>query len=174
MQYMYGWAKLPMLPRLGRMLDSRVPITLILGQNSWMRRVSDGQCLGEAVSQLRPDSYVDLHYVPNAGHHVHADQPEQFSELVNAVCSLADSDGDRQPKRVAPSRAGEGEAPSRAGKGGGSRAGRGGEKEAPSRAGRGGEEEALPEGGEERGSATRNNSTRKYSGTEYTFSNRVR
>ena len=141
MQYMYGWAKRPMLPRLGRMLDSRVPITLILGQNSWMKRVSDGQCLGEAVSYLRPDSYVDLHYVPDAGHHVHADQPELFCELVNAACALADSDGDRQTKRVAPSgggRGGERVAPS----GGG----RGGEKEAPSGPGRGGEREA-PSGG---------------------------
>jgi pimeloyl-ACP methyl ester carboxylesterase len=108
MQYMYGWAKCPMLPRLGRMLDSRVPITLVLGQNSWMKAVSDGRCLGEAVSRLRPESYVDLHYVPNGGHHVHADQPEMFCELVNAACAVADSGGDRQPKRLAPSEAGRG------------------------------------------------------------------
>ena len=99
---MYGWAKHPMLPRLGQMLDSRVPITLILGQRSWMKSVTDGKCLGEAVSRLRPDSYVDLHSVPGAGHHVHADQPEVFCELVNAACAAADSGADRKPKRVVP------------------------------------------------------------------------
>lgn len=100
MQYMYGWAKRPMLPRLGHVLNSHVPITLILGQSSWMKSVSDGRCLGEAISHLRPDSYVELHSVPGAGHHVHADQPEVFSEIVNGVCDGVDYGRDRHPQRV--------------------------------------------------------------------------
>ena len=102
MQHFYGWAKHPMLPRLGQLLETRVPITLILGQRSWMKSVSGGKCLGEEISRLRPESYVDLHNVPNAGHHVHADQPEAFCEIVNAACAAADSGADRQPRRVEP------------------------------------------------------------------------
>ena len=94
---MYGWAKRPMLPRLGQALDPQVPITVILGQRSWMKSVTDGRCVGEAISELRPQSYVAVHRVAGAGHHVHADQPELFSELVNEACRLADSGGDQQP-----------------------------------------------------------------------------
>lgn len=100
MQYMYGWAKRPMLPRLGQMLNSQVPITVIVGQRSWMRSVGDGTCLGEAVSGLRPDSHVEIHSVPEAGHHVHADQPEMFSEIVNDVCATVDEGRDVYHKRV--------------------------------------------------------------------------
>ena len=97
---MYGWAKHPMLPHLGGSLDRRVPITVILGQRSWMKSVWSGRCVGEAISELRPESYVEIHEVPEAGHHVHADQPELFCEIVNGVCEMADSGRDREPKRV--------------------------------------------------------------------------
>ena len=104
MQHMYGWAKHPMMPRLGAGLgaglDPQIPITLILGQRSWMKIVGDGRCLGETVSELRPHSYVEVHSVPGAGHHVHADQPELFCELVNNVCELADRGRDRGGRRV--------------------------------------------------------------------------
>ena len=100
MQYMYGWAKRPMLPRLAQTLDPRVPLTLILGQRSWMKAVSDGRCVGEAISELRPQSYVAVHRVSGAGHHVHADQPGVFNDLVNKTCSLADSGGDVEPETV--------------------------------------------------------------------------
>lgn len=65
-----------------------------------MRSVSDGKCLGEAVSGLRPYSYVELHSVPEAGHHVHADQPEVFCEIVNDVCATVDEGRDENHKRV--------------------------------------------------------------------------
>ena len=98
MQYMYGWAKRPMLPRLcSQTLDPRIPVSLILGQASWMKAVSDGRCVGEAISELRPHSYVGVHRVHGAGHHVHADQPRVFNDLVNQTCSLADSGRDREP-----------------------------------------------------------------------------
>ena len=65
-----------------------------------MKSVSDGRCLGQAISQLRPQSYVDLYSVPGAGHHVHADQPKVFCELVNTVCDVTDKGDDRQVSRV--------------------------------------------------------------------------
>lgn len=83
-----------MLPHLGQTLHPRVPITLILGQRSWMKAVTDGRCVGEAISDLRPRSYVAVHQVVGAGHHVHADQPGVFNDLVNLTCSLADCGGD--------------------------------------------------------------------------------
>ena len=63
-----------------------------------MRHVSDGKCLGEEIRNLRQNSYVDLQTVPDAGHHVHADQPAVFCDIVNSVCSMADSGEDSQPK----------------------------------------------------------------------------
>ena len=89
-----------MLPRLGTLLDRKVPITLIMGQRSWMRHVSDGMCLGEEIRNLRQDSYVALHTVADAGHHVYADQPAMFCDIVNRVCSIADSGQDSQPKAM--------------------------------------------------------------------------
>ena len=100
MQYMYGWAQLPMLPRLGETLDRRIPISVILGQRSWMKSVTDGRCVGEAISELRPQSYVAVHHVGGAGHHVHADQPQVFCDLVNNICSMADAGNDQQPAKI--------------------------------------------------------------------------
>ena len=65
-----------------------------------MKAVSDGRCVGEAISELRPQSYVAVHRVSGAGHHVHADQPGVFNDLVNKTCSLADSGGDVEPETV--------------------------------------------------------------------------
>lgn len=91
-----------MLPRLAQ-LDSKIPITLINGQKSWIKYVSEGKCLGEEISRLRPNSYVDLHTVESAGHHVHAEQPDVFCDLVNKACQAADCGADCKPKRVPPS-----------------------------------------------------------------------
>ena len=85
-----------MLPRLS-LLDRRVPITLVQGQRSWMRQVSDGtgRSLDEELQTVRSGSYVSLHTVPDAGHHLHADQPESFCRIVNGACSRADRGEDR-------------------------------------------------------------------------------
>lgn len=100
MQYIYGWAKQPMLPRLGKNLDINIPITLILGQRSWMKSVYGRRCLGETISEVRPQSYVDVYNIPGAGHHVHADQPEVFNEVVNRICDVCDNGRDREMNRL--------------------------------------------------------------------------
>lgn len=107
MQYMYGWAKRPMLPRLGNSLEQQIPITLILGQRSWMKSVCSEKCIGEEISKLRPQSYVAVHNVTGAGHHVHADRPEVFNELVNSVCSLVDDGEDRDFVHISSSSGGD-------------------------------------------------------------------
>ncbi len=78
-----------MLERIGSELDSAIPITMLYGVRSWMDNSS-----GEKVAECRPTSYVKVHYVQRAGHHVHADQPEAFNNLVNGACDIVDSEED--------------------------------------------------------------------------------
>lgn len=78
-----------MLERIGTELDSRVPITFLYGVRSWMDSSS-----GEEVTVCRPNSYVKLHNVQRSGHHVHAEQPEAFNDLVNATCAMVDCNED--------------------------------------------------------------------------------
>lgn len=77
-----------MLERLDQ-LAMTVPITLIYGTRSWMDNST-----GEKVYAMRPEAYVDVHYVKGAGHHVHADRPDVFNEIVNQACQLVDEGRD--------------------------------------------------------------------------------
>ena len=78
-----------MVGRIDPDLDPSVPITFIYGLRSWMDK-----SIGETVREMRPNSYVGIHYVRGASHHVHADKPEAFNTIVNGVCSLVDTKGD--------------------------------------------------------------------------------
>jgi pimeloyl-ACP methyl ester carboxylesterase len=93
MQIPIGWAKRPMIRRIAPPnLSSSVPLTFVYGARSWM-----DSSTGERVQELRPHSYVQVHYVRRAGHHVHADQPEAFNSVVREVCCLVDRNEDTQP-----------------------------------------------------------------------------
>ncbi|GAB1608735.1 protein ABHD4-like isoform X1, partial [Argonauta hians] len=83
----FGWAKNPMIARIGE-LDRSVPMTLIYGSRSWITSHT-----GQDVKYLRPHSYVDVQVIQGAGHHVYADRCEEFNELVREVCSMADREG---------------------------------------------------------------------------------
>ena len=65
-------------------------------------RHTNGADLETRVSSCRPDSYVRMHVVEGAGHHVHCNKPEEFNEIVNSVCSLADCGGDQGAVAVPP------------------------------------------------------------------------
>ena len=80
MQFQYAWAQRPMFPRLTSDLDPSIPITMIYGVRSWMDSSS-----GERLRESRPNSYVDIHYIKRAGHHLHAEQPEEFNRVVNFI-----------------------------------------------------------------------------------------
>ena len=69
-----------------------------------------GRSLGEELQTVRSSSYVSVHTVATAGHHVHADQPDSFCEIVNGACGRADRGDDRvvQPQAAVDSQ-GEGE-----------------------------------------------------------------
>ena len=92
MQIPIGWAKRPMIKRIGPDLDPSIPLTLIYGARSWMDNST-----GEKIRELRPHSYLCIHYVRRAGHHVHADQPEAFNSVVKEVCFLVDQNEDIEP-----------------------------------------------------------------------------
>ena len=97
MQIPIGWAKRPMIKRVGSDLDPSIPLTLIYGVRSWL-----DSSTGEKVRELRPQSYVHVHYVRRAGHHVHADQPEAFNSVVQEVCCLVDRNEDIEHSPQAP------------------------------------------------------------------------
>lgn len=80
----YGWAKCPMISRIGEMRED-VPITVVYGSRSWMDHTS-----GHSIKYLRPNSYVDIQVVKGAGHHVYADQPEAFNDIVEEVFDMVD------------------------------------------------------------------------------------
>jgi len=71
----FAWAKYPMFPRLAEM-DKNVPLNFLFGSKSWVSRIN-----GEVFENLGFKS-VSVETIPDAGHHVYADQPELFTEAV--------------------------------------------------------------------------------------------
>ncbi|KAJ8925435.1 hypothetical protein NQ315_009268 [Exocentrus adspersus] len=76
------WAKNPMMHRFDSIRDD-MPITFIFGEDSWMT-----QTPGHTLKEQRPKSYVDIAIVPDAGHHVNADQPLLFNSAVINACNV--------------------------------------------------------------------------------------
>lgn len=78
-----------MLERLDT-LSSTVPISLLYGTRSWFDNET-----GRKVFDARPGCYVDVHYVKGAGHHIHADTPNIFNEIIDSICDLTVNGKDR-------------------------------------------------------------------------------
>ncbi|XP_066142419.1 (Lyso)-N-acylphosphatidylethanolamine lipase-like isoform X1 [Euwallacea fornicatus] len=76
----FGWAKNPMVRRIDR-LDSGVPITLLWGSKSWIDHSAE-----EIIKNKRYNSYFNLKVITGAGHHVYADKPDQFNQIVLEAC----------------------------------------------------------------------------------------
>ncbi|XP_071356459.1 1-acylglycerol-3-phosphate O-acyltransferase ABHD5-like [Trachinotus anak] len=70
----YGWAKRPMLERIGQVQDD-IPISFIYGSRSSIDSDS-----GYAFKKTRPD--VEITVIRGAGHYVFADQPDDFNQAV--------------------------------------------------------------------------------------------
>lgn len=87
-----------MLSRIASELDSSVPMTIVYGSRSWM----DSET-GDKVREQRPDSYVSVHKVQRAGHHVHAQQPDDFNAIVRNVFSNVDNNLDLPPSTTSSS-----------------------------------------------------------------------
>ncbi|KAL2083882.1 hypothetical protein ACEWY4_019400 [Coilia grayii] len=76
----YGWAKRPMVQRIGLVRED-IPMTIIYGSRSSI----DGYS-GNVIKELRPNSHVEIIAIRGAGHYVFADQPEEFNQKVLQVC----------------------------------------------------------------------------------------
>ncbi|XP_029022824.1 1-acylglycerol-3-phosphate O-acyltransferase ABHD5-like [Betta splendens] len=70
----YGWAKRPMLERIGQ-VKADIPVSFIYGSRSSIDSDS-----GYALKKSRPD--VEITVIRGAGHYVFADQPEDFNRTV--------------------------------------------------------------------------------------------
>ena len=88
MQLPIAYAKRPMLNRLDT-LSSTVPISMLYGTRSWFDNST-----GEKVYSMRPNSFVDVHYIKGAGHHIHAELPEIFNRVINGICEMVDRNED--------------------------------------------------------------------------------
>lgn len=86
----FGWAKRPMIQRVNQ-LDHNIPITMVYGSRSWM-----DISMGEKMKELRPCSYVDIHLIDKAGHHVYSDQSTIFNNIVVQVCDRIEKDLHRE------------------------------------------------------------------------------
>ncbi|KAI6241364.1 AB hydrolase-1 domain-containing protein [Aphelenchoides fujianensis] len=85
----FGWPKRPMGKRFSG-IDERVPVTFVCGSKSWV----NAEAIYE-IQNAREESYVSI--VNGAGHHVYADQPEEFNRILREVSDLVDADGDLEP-----------------------------------------------------------------------------
>ena len=73
-------------------LQAVIPISFIHGSNSWI----DSSVIKQARSS-RYYSYFEVYEIPEAGHHVHADQPKAFNDAVNTILKFVDEDKDHIP-----------------------------------------------------------------------------
>ncbi|TRY90613.1 hypothetical protein DNTS_003682 [Danionella cerebrum] len=76
----YGWAKRPMLQRIG-LIHSDIPITVIYGTRSSI----DGHS-ANSIKEMRPNSQVEIIAIRGGGHYVFADQPDDFNQKILHVC----------------------------------------------------------------------------------------
>ncbi|XP_035650716.1 1-acylglycerol-3-phosphate O-acyltransferase ABHD5-like [Oncorhynchus keta] len=84
----YGWAKRPMLDRIGQ-IQPDIPISIIYGSRSSIDSDS-----GYTIQKIRPD--VDIIVIRGGGHYVFADQPDDFNQ--NVLHILARMEGDKEKR----------------------------------------------------------------------------
>ncbi|XP_044747235.1 (Lyso)-N-acylphosphatidylethanolamine lipase isoform X1 [Coccinella septempunctata] len=82
----FGWAKNPMVKRIDQLKED-VPITLLYGSRSWVDHSATS-----VIKEKRYNSYFRLKVIPGAGHHVYADKPEIFNQIVLDCCRVADGE----------------------------------------------------------------------------------
>lgn len=82
----FGWAKFPMIHRIGG-LDNNIPMTMIHGSESWIDYSTSYET---KYMRSGTGSYVDVEIIPEAGHHVYADQPDAFNLVVDKICRKED------------------------------------------------------------------------------------
>ncbi|XP_061738547.1 1-acylglycerol-3-phosphate O-acyltransferase ABHD5 [Nerophis ophidion] len=86
----YGWAKRPMLERVGQ-VQGHIPISFIYGSRSSLDSAS-----GYAFKKSRPQ--VGITVIRGAGHYVFADQPEDFNQSVLRILARTDTKSPRDSR----------------------------------------------------------------------------
>lgn len=90
-----AFAKNPIIDRLHQ-LDPKVNVSVIHGGNSWMFRQPE-----QPIRDLCPERVVEVEEIEGAGHHVYADNLQQFNHLVNQFCDRADQRRDLKQQQHA-------------------------------------------------------------------------
>jgi len=80
-----AWAKSPLVHRVSEW-KADLPVTFIYGARSWMDKNP-----AYVIKNERDGSYVDIQVIDGAGHHVYADRPEPFNDLVGKICESVDN-----------------------------------------------------------------------------------
>ena len=62
-------------------IDENVPMTVLFGSRSWMETTS-----GYTIKYLRKNSYVAVEIINGAGHHIYADKPKEFNDVIKKTC----------------------------------------------------------------------------------------
>ncbi len=79
-----AWAHAPLGERFR---DLQVPVTFIYGEHDWMNPAAALQVCQEVRQERPPSMPSDLHVevIPDAGHFVFMDQPEQFNSAMDRL-----------------------------------------------------------------------------------------
>ncbi|XP_056876763.1 1-acylglycerol-3-phosphate O-acyltransferase ABHD5-like isoform X3 [Takifugu flavidus] len=91
----YGWAKRPMLERIGQ-VQADIPVSFIYGSRSSIDSDS-----GFAFKKTRPD--VEIRVIRGAGHYVFADQPDDFNQTVLQLLTRTEKTGNNNTQGLRPS-----------------------------------------------------------------------
>jgi pimeloyl-ACP methyl ester carboxylesterase len=79
-----AWARYPIITRIVS-LHPDIELTFIYGSKSWIDRQP-----GFQIKYLLRDRLVNVQVIHGAGHHVYADRPEIFNEMVMESCNCVD------------------------------------------------------------------------------------
>lgn len=79
-----GWAKNPMVSRMTQLREG-MPVTFLYGERSWIDKSA-----GYQTQRNRKGAEVQIRIIKGAGHHVYADQADDFNQLVGEICDGVD------------------------------------------------------------------------------------
>ncbi|CAG7713095.1 unnamed protein product [Allacma fusca] len=80
----FGWSKFPLIKRMPD-LRQDIDITAMYGQKSWVSVISPDE-----FPRLRPESYVSMHILEGAGHHVYSDAKDEFNSIILRASEYAE------------------------------------------------------------------------------------
>ncbi len=70
-----------------------MPVTVICGARSWLDAINKDRLgrTADLIKESRPEgAYTVVEVLPEARHHLHAEQPEEFNRIVREVLAAVD------------------------------------------------------------------------------------